>query len=306
MDNNNNLQILKRLEILKNYILLEDFSELNGLLLKLKKYDANQYIFEIINEVENENYSNAVTKIQNFLTTHNQLVNWEDPVIEALKIELKYLEDQIHNYDNERIELEKLLSDFQYRHSIELGEILLKILSLRKAKFKNDKVKFEEAEKDEEEYKSQFEEELEKELFDLNDEQAKELKKKFRKATTLCHPDKFANEPLEIQKQAEAIFKELNDANSKNDLDRVSEILRNLGKGILKFELSDSINDKDVLMQTIQKHKLKLEKLKLEIDRIKQSEAYKTISVISDWEAYFKETKEKLKIELEVLKREMI
>lgn len=306
MDKNNNLQILKRLEILKNYILLEEFSELNGMLLKLKKYDANQYIFEIINEVENENYSNAVTKIQNFLTTHNQLVNWEDPVIEALKIELKYLEDQIHNYDNERIELEKLLADFQYRHSIELGEILLKILSLRKAKFKNDKVKFEEAEKDEEEYRSQFEEELEKELFDLNDEQAKELKKKFRKATTLCHPDKFANEPLEIQKQAEAIFKELNDANSKNDLDKVSEILRNLEKGILKFELSDSINDKDVLMQTIQKHKLKLEKLKSEIDRIKQSEAYKTISVISDWEAYFKETKEKLKIELEVLKREMI
>jgi len=302
MDNN---QILKRLEILKNYILLEEFGELSTLLVKLKKYDFNQYIREIIGEVENKNYSKAISKIQDFLTTHSQLVNWEDPVIEALKIELKHLENQIHNYDNERIELEKLLSDFQYRHSVELGEVILKILSLRKAKFKNDEVKFKEAKKDEDEYQSQFEEELEKELFELSDEQAKELKKKFRKATTLCHPDKFANEPLEVQKQAELIFKELNDANSKNDLDRVSEILKNLEKGILKFELSDKIIDKDVLLQTIKKHKLKLEKLKLEIDRIKQSEAYKTVSGISDWDAYFKQTKEQLKIELEELKREI-
>jgi len=275
------------------------------LLVKLKKYDFNQYIREIIGEVENKNYSKAISKIQDFLTTHSQLVNWEDPVIEALKIELKHLENQIHTYDNERIELEKILSDFQYRHSVELGEVILKILGLRKAKFKNDEVKFKEAKKDEDEYQSQFEEELEKELFELSDEQAKELKKKFRKATTLCHPDKFANEPLEIQKQAELIFKELNDANSKNDLDRVSEILKNLEKGILKFELSDKIIDKDVLLQTIKKHKLKLEKLKLEIDRIKQSEAYKTVSGISDWDAYFKQTKEQLKIELEELKREI-
>jgi len=302
MDNN---QILKRLEILKNYILLEEFGALSTLLVKLKKYDFNQYIREIIGEVENKNYSKAISKIQEFLTTHSQLVNWEDPVIEALKIELKHLENQIHTYDNERIELEKLLSDFQYRHSVELGEVILKILGLRKAKFKNDEVKFKEAKNDENEYKNQFEEELEKELFELSDEQAKELKKKFRKATTLCHPDKFANEPLEIQKQAELIFKELNDANSKNDLDRVSEILKNLEKGILKFELSDKIIDKDVLVQTIKKHKLKLEKLKLEIDRIKQSEAYKTVSGISDWDAYFKQTKEQLKIELEELKREI-
>ena len=302
MDNN---QILKRLEILKNYILLEEFGELSVLLVKLKKYDFNQYIREIIGEVENKNYSKAISKIQDFLTTHSQLVNWEDLIIEALKIELKHLENQIHTYDNERIELEKILSDFQYRHSVELGEVILKILGLRKAKFKNDEVKFKEAKKDEDEYQSQFEEELEKELFELSDEQAKELKKKFRKATTLCHPDKFANEPLEIQKQAELIFKELNDANSKNDLDRVSEILKNLEKGILKFELSDKIIDKDVLVQTIKKHKLKLENLKLEIDKIKQSEAYKIVSGISDWDAYFKQTKEQLKIELEELKREI-
>ena len=41
------------------------------------------------------------------------------------------------------IELEKLLTDFQHRHSIELGDIILEILKLRKLKFKNDKQKFE-------------------------------------------------------------------------------------------------------------------------------------------------------------------
>ena len=134
---------------------------------------------------------------------------------------MKNFENQITAFDTEKIELNKILSEFQHRHAIELGEIILDILKLRKIKFKEDKEKFKEAEKDEKDYGKSFDIEKGKEILSLNKEQKVELKKKYREATVLCHPDKFANESIDIQKQVEAIFKELNEANAKNDLKHV-------------------------------------------------------------------------------------
>ena len=151
----------------------------------------------------------------------------------------------------------------------------------------------------------QVDTEKEKEIFDLTDEQKLELKKKFRKATLLCHPDKFANESIEVQKQAEEIFEELNEANSKNDLQKVSEILANLEKGVLSTSNGDKLTDKDKLRETVNRLRVKVKILETEIIAIKQSETFKTIINIADWDKYFKRTKEKLQRELEELQLEI-
>jgi len=174
-------------------------------------------------------------------------------------------------------------------------------LRLRKLKFKSDKSKYEEAENDERQYREQVDTEKGKEIFELTDTQKTELKKKFRKATVLCHPDKFANEPIEIQKQAEEIFKELNEANVKNDLNKVSEILANLEKGILSTSKGDKLTDKDKLRATLNRLRAKVKILEAEIIAIKQSETFKIIISIKDWDEYFISTKEKLQRELEEL-----
>ena len=51
--------------------------------------------------------------------------------IETNQVQVR-LELQYELLDNERIELLKIVSDFEYRHSVELGELILKILKLRK------------------------------------------------------------------------------------------------------------------------------------------------------------------------------
>ena len=221
-------KIIKRLEIIKNFVILEEIDEISRSASKLEQYIFNSDIDEIIDLIQKEEFGDAIHKIESFINKNQQLSIWSDPEIAALKLEIKNIENQINAFDNEKIELEKILADFQHQHSIELGEIILDILKLRRIKFKDDKAKFEEAKRDEEEYQGQFEAEKEKDIQELSEEQKKELKKKFRKATTLCHPDKFSNESIEVQKQAEAIFKELNEANAKNDLARVIEILENL------------------------------------------------------------------------------
>lgn len=298
-------KIIKRLEILKNYILLEDIEELDKETSKLKEYDFNADLQEIIADIKKEEFASAINKIQHFISKNQQLSIWIDVEIAALKLEIKNLENQLNSYDNEKIELEKILSEFQHRHVIELGSIILEILKLRKLKFKEDKTKFEEAETDEREYREQVDTEKKKEIYELTDEQKAELKRKFRKGTMLCHPDKFVNEPIEIQRQVEEIFKELNEANAKNDLQKVAEILANLEKGIFSTSKGDKLTDKDTLRQTVNRLRVKVKILESEIITIKQSETLKTIIDISDWNEYFATTKEELQRELEELQREM-
>ena len=302
-------KIIKRLEILNNYILLEDIEELNKETSKLTEFDFNADLLGIIDDVRNEEFASAINKIQNFISKSNQVSIWTDPEIAALKFEIKNLENQLNSYDNEKIELEKTLAAFQHRHTLELGSIILAILGLRKLKFEKsekqeDKAKFEEAKNDEQEYRQQVNQEKKKEILELSDEKKTELKNKFRRATVLCHPDKFANEPIEIQKQAEEIFKELNEANTKNDLQRVSEILANLEKGILSISKGDKLIDKDKLRATVNKLRVKVKILESEIIAIKQSETFTTVTNIDNWDDYFSRIKAKLQQELEDLRLE--
>ena len=109
-----------------------------------------------------------------------------------------------------------------------------------------------------------------------------------------------------MQKQAEEISKELNNAYEINDLERVNEILSNLKKGILSFSKSNKIDNKEILKMTINNLRKKVSRLEKEIIAIKESDTYKTISSIEDWNLYFIDTKEKLISELEGLRSEVI
>lgn len=294
-------KIIKRLEILKNYILIEDIEELDRETLKLKEYEFNNDLSEIIEDVKKDEFASAITKIQNFISKNQQLSIWNDPEIAALKLEIKNLENQLNGYDNEKIELEKLLSEFQYRHTIELGEIILDILKLRKLKFKDDKEKFDEAENDEKGYRDQYDSEKGKEIFELNEDEKFELKKKFRKATVLCHPDKVSDE---FKSAAQDIFIELKNAYDSNNLKKVIEILEDLEKGNYFSSKSDTISEKELLKTAIAKLRKQIEKLEIEIVTIRQSDTFKTIIDITDWDDYFQNTKQKLHVELENLKQE--
>jgi len=295
-------KILKRLEILLNYIILEDIPELRKEANKLKSYDFNTDINEILTAISKEEYSIATLKIQLFISNNLQLTIWIDPELNALKLEIKLLENKLNAFDNERIELEKVLSNFHHRHTVELGDIILEILKLRKIKFKNDEKKYKETINDEKQYRKEVSTEKQKEIFKLTTEEQAELKKKFRKATFLCHPDKVSDE---FKDEAHNIFIELKNAYNRNDLKRVSEILKNLESGMTLKMKSVTITEKEALKATIMKLKHQIQTLENQISEIKQSEAYKTVQAISDWNSYFNKTKELLLRELEDLQKEV-
>ena len=173
---------------------------------------------------------------------------------------------------------------------------------MRKLKFKSDKTKYEEAENDERQYREQVDTEKEKEIYELTDDQKIELKKKFRKATVLCHPDKVADE---FKEAAQRIFIELKQAYDANDLKKVTGILDDLEKGNFFKTKSETVQERDMLRAAIAKLKRQINILETDIVTIKETDTFKTIVSIEDWDDYFERTKERLRRELEELQLEI-
>ncbi len=86
---------------------------------------------------------------------------------------------------------------------------------------------------------------------------------------------------------------------------KVSEILDELEKGNFFKTKSETVQEKDLLKAAIAKLKRQIKILETEIIAIKESETFKTIISIENWDDYFKRTKEKLQRELEELQLEI-
>ena len=174
------------------------------------------------------------------------------------------------------------------------SELILKILQIRKEQSKGT-AEEEETVKDYEEFNANYESTKKDSIADLSEDELKELKDKYRKASKLCHPDVVEEDQKDA---AHKIFMELKEAYEKNDLKRVSEILDGLQKGTAFTSKADTANEKVSLLAELERLRLKLNELNVIIETIKESDAFKTISSINDWDAYFSNTKEKLKEQL--------
>lgn len=297
-------RICVRLETLKNVILLEDFEDIKYQLDKLKSNlkiaisnSNTDNLTNIIKKTERKNYGEAVRLINEFTTRFKQLTIYIDSEIAALKLESRSLELQINALDDEKTEIEKLLHSFEIRHNQELGDIIIKILRIRKKKLKDEsekdtskKIEYEEAKKDFDDFSQNYSALKEDKIIELTDEEKKELKVLYRKASMLCHPDKVAEE----QKiEAEKIFKDLGEAYKRNDLEKVKNILANLEKGVF-LSNTDATNEKEKLLILVQQLRIKRDHMEEELDDLRKSETYETVSGIDNWDEYFKNLKEKL------------
>ncbi len=351
-------QILKRLEIIKSSIAIEDEEIIELQIMKLEKLEIDNEVKNILKYLENSDFSTAIKLIENYLSKYGGIVEYIDPQIQGLRLELKLLEEKLQNLAIEKTEYLKDIEEFNIQYNIHLGDIIKSILSLKKEilykktiKYQKTKDIYEEEiktfdetketiielketiseleealeniDKDDENYDEiykayqELQEELENledelysqeqkldetreqleddELFNeyedvksaykefeneyqhikdnqkdtikLNDDEKVEIKKLYKKAARLCHPDIVSDE---LKEKAHEIMQALNDAYSKKDITKVKEILLKLETGT-SFEVSsNSIEDKEIL-------KAKIEEFKIFIPIIKARYSYKCI-----------------------------
>jgi len=294
IQNPNLSKIIKRLELIKSLISLEEEDEIEKHVFKLEQLGNTPGLESIIVSLKEKSYSKASIAIETFINLHNNISIFIDPEIHGLKLEAKSLEAKLNKLSDEKEDLEKLIHEFGVRHNKELGELILKILKYRKTKAKGTP-KETEAEEDFKNYSQEFEIRKHEKVAELTEEELIEIKKKYRKASKLCHPDVVSEDQKEL---ADKLFTELNKAYERNDLKKVAEILENLKKGNFFVSKSDTITKKQLMKAEIEKLKIRIFELQQQMQLIKESDAYKTINSIKDWDEYFEEIKEKLLTQL--------
>jgi chromosome segregation ATPase len=380
-------QILKRLELIKTSIAIEDHEIIELQISKLTTMPVDEDVKSILVKLSNRDFGSVIADIENYLTRYSGVVVYEDKEIQGLKMELKVLENQLQELSEQKSEYLNDISEFNTQYTLRLGELIQNILKIKKdiqyrffkakedafqsvmdeyeeakeeyqelkaqkeglekelseidefddrydelyeelqelkveleakeqevnqkrkkakeakEEFEDDEVtkEYEESQEDYEEFSDEYENVKKQDRFELNEEEKAELKKLFRKASKLCHPDIVADE---LKEQATAIMQQLNDAYSKKDLKKVKEILANLESGKSFDIASDTINDKELLKEKIKDIRERLDKFTKEIGEIKASETFTIIHEVDDLDGYFDKLKSDLQEELERLQRE--
>jgi len=241
--------------------------------------------------------------MQNINYKNTSLTPFDDDQQFILKEILEVLQSEFLVVNCEKNDLEKQLSCFHHRYTLEVGAMLLQILTLQKLLYNDDEQRKKEVEEQEYVFREQFQRSKNIKIKELNVEEQNEIKKKFRKASFLCHPDIVSSENKEIAQQ---IFIDLKKAYDNNELEKVTEILNNLETDTFFNLNKQQISEIDKLMLEIQKLKTQIKEINKYIDNIKKSETYQIIINIENWDKYFVDIKEQLFLTLHKLKNEVL
>lgn len=303
-------EILKRLEIIKSCISIEDEESLYSQVQRLKTLELDKEVQEILTLIENTNFQKVITLIDSYITKFTSLIVYEDKEIQGLKLELKLLEKELLSISCILEDYHSQINSFNSKYHKELGLLIEEVLILREEYFEHlysdDKKRYEyeyfQAKKDFED----FHEEIKKFKLDnpleLTKKEKAELKRLYKKASRLCHPDIIEDEKKD---EAQEIFKELNAAYQQNDIKKVSDILNHLLKGEnFSFE-SDVLFDRNILKNKIEITRDKIKVVKTEIEVIKRDETYILINSIENLEEYIYTVKKELKDEKEAILKKM-
>ena len=214
-------KILKRLELIKTAIALEDEAIIELQIMKLTQLDIDDEVKKILNSLDESDYVSAEMEIQNYITKYNGIVIYEDKETQGLRLELKALEKKLQSLNESKTEYLNDIEEFNILYHLRLGNIIQKILELRQellqkefdkkqADFNKEKKKYQKIKKEQvkiKEQKENLEEKLSKtdEFDDTYDELYEELQ---QVKEELEEKKEALNEQRKKAKKAKEAFEE--------------------------------------------------------------------------------------------------
>ena len=279
---------------------LEDIDDFN-LLHSIKLGPLVQKIFELKEQILKEALKNSKK-----LTPEEEKIAELKRKIRKLRKEMKTTlenSERYHKIIQEYTKLKKRLDKLQdqlrrkeQKEQFENGN-----------RVEDDKIKkrYEEIKSDFEDFNKEYEE-VKQSLDDkceIDAEEAKELKKLYKKASRICHPDLVIDE---YKSQATEIMKSLNEAKSNNNITKVREILSDIENGIIFKTQSDSISNLKILEKKIEEFLQSIENLENDIKEIQDDEIFIEIQNIDNMNEYFKLKREELEEEYEYIKKNRV
>ncbi len=172
------------------------------------------------------------------MAAYAQVRVWEDPLLPALLLEVRLLETELLALEVERSEAGRLLLHFELWHQRELGALLQEVLGLRRdvARYHRQESSYSESEYQQarQRYQQQTQDreaaaEVAAHTAVLDAEGQARLRKLYREAVVLCHPDKVGPE---YAAEATAVFQEVQTAYERQDVAALEAQLLALQRGI--------------------------------------------------------------------------
>ena len=311
----------RRLEMIRNLVLLGEQDVVATHLRKLRPVAHELQLSQIILALENGEYKTALELIDAYLRKATSLVLAGFADIPRLRFQLEILEFRLESLSDEKGDLERRLITFNRRHDDALGSVIQNILKARAelarfiAAHKKKVDKNVEAEADAREaedayqdYSRQHEDLQRQEPLPTLDEGAeRELKSLYRKACSLCHPDKV---PEEKKDAAHRVFVSLQEAYKGNDLARVREIYESLVAGGLPGTRSSTLSEVEALKAAIAELEYAITRLVAELKVLQVSDGVNLMDTAgateSDWQGFFEHQREILEVELDKIVSDLL
>lgn len=303
----------RRLEMIRNLVLLGEQDDIASHLRKLRPVAEALQISRIIRALDSGEYKTALEEIDVYMRKTTALVAAGFADIALLRLQLESLELRLESLTNDKAELERRLITFNRRYDEMLGDLTQRILKARaeharllaaKEKSRQERENAEATAHDAEEaYKdySRWHEELQQAepLPKLNDEAERELKSLYRKACSLCHPDKVTEEKKEA---AHRVFVELQDAYKGNDLTRLRKIYDTLKLGGLPVTRSNTLSETEALKAAIAELEYSIAKLVFELKALHESDGITLMDAAgiteAEWQSFLERQRQTLETEL--------
>ncbi|HIE5389289.1 TPA: DNA repair protein [Enterobacter cancerogenus] len=358
---------IKRLEIIKNAIELEDDDIIQSQLARLKNEAFDDELRAIVAALEHKRYTDALAAIVAWLQGQRAVTPWRDPQVAASKLELKALEERLRDLIDRRNARVQQLDEFNDLYFARLGPLMQQILGLRKTLAElNLRRQRAEAQRREEDYRRcqrymaqavevlntltqrwrelpadsvqaadarkrlqqqsnlianllaealelenglTREEEPARQARDeahdeyeryreqhhdaevrlrkgktLSEEDRNELKRLWRQASKLCHPDLVADD---LKEEANAMMVQLNQAKQRGDVKAIRSLVARLQQGFEPLMASDRLNDLARIRKKMDQVREQINTLVNELAELEKEESWLLVSSLSNMEAYF-------------------
>lgn len=368
---------IKRLEIIKNAIELEDDDIILSQLARLRIEAFDDELLSIVTALENQNYTAAMAAITAWLQSQRAMTQWRDPQVAASKLELKALEERLRDLIDRRNARVQQLDEFNDLYFSRLGPLMSQILQLRKTLAElNLRRQQAEARRREEDYRRcqqymsqavdvlstltqrwrelpadsvqaaetrkllqqqsdlianllaeaqelergltrEEEEEPARQARDeaneeyekyreqhhdaevrmrkgkaLSEEDQNELKRLWRQASKLCHPDLVADD---LKDEANTMMVQLNQAKQRGDVKAIRSLVARLQQGFEPIMASDRLNDLERIRKKMAQVREQIDTLVSELAELEKEESWLLVSTLNNMESYFTQQEKALR-----------
>ena len=232
-------RVLKRLAVIQSLLTLHETEDLPKHLERLEAEPlADSRLAAVLAALRAHRYAEATDLLHAFVAAHAQVRTWEDPRLAALHLEIRRLEAELLALEAEHAEAGRLLTAFELWHQRELGELLQAVLALHRDVARHARQQSAYAEREYQQAEQRYQQQthdrgqaqaVAAHTFALDAEGRAALKKLYREAAQLCHPDRVA---AAHQSAATAAFQQVLSAYQRQDVAALQAHLLDLRRGI--------------------------------------------------------------------------